>query len=76
MLEIKVNIVPFGIKEAKRELFDIKIWNKGDGSNEVGNYGYKITDNKTLEIKGDYDDFDRKRGALSLLKEILQKEGL
>jgi hypothetical protein len=76
MLEIKVNIVPFGIVEAKRELFDIQIWNKGDGSNEIGNYGYKITDNRTLEIKGDFDNFKRKRGSLSLLKEILTKEGM
>jgi hypothetical protein len=71
MLETKIYMVPFGIREAQRELYSIKIWNKGDGSNEVGNYGYEITDDKTLNITGDFDNFDRSKGALVLLKEIL-----
>lgn len=73
MLETKTYIIPFGIREAKKEIFKIKIWNKGTGSSETGNYGYKITDGKNLKIKGDFDNFDRSKGALILLKEILNK---
>lgn len=71
MLETKINLVPFGIREAQRELFSIRIWNKGDGSEEIGNYGYEITDDRTLKIEGEFDNFDRSQGALVLLKEIL-----
>jgi len=72
MLEVKIYMVPFGIREAQRELFSIKIWNKGHGSTDIGDYGYEITGDKDLEIKGDLDKYERKNGALVLLKEILE----
>lgn len=71
MLEVKVYMVPFGIREAQEEISSIRIWNKGNGNIEIGHYGYEITDSKGLKIEGNMDGFSRGEGALNLIKKIL-----
>lgn len=73
MLEINVKLVPFGIKDREREIARVTIWNKATGTRDFGNYGYKVVDSEDSEVSGDYDGFDRSKGALKLLHEILNE---
>lgn len=73
MLEVKVNLVPFGKRDLEREIGVIKIWNKGTGTERIGNYGYEIVSERGQVVQGDLDGFDRSEGALVLIKEILSE---
>lgn len=76
MLRVKIEIVPFGIESLKRDIFTGNVVNDGTGNNNIGNYEYDFVraDSVTAEsISGNLNGFDRDRGALSLLKNILNQ---
>jgi hypothetical protein len=72
MIEVKIDLVPFGDYEHVRQIGYIKIWNDGTGDVETGNYKYEICDDFYNIIKsGEYKNFKRAKGVYILLKEIL-----
>jgi len=72
MIEVKINLVPFGNYKQERQIGYIKIWNDDTGGIEVGNYGYEISDDYgRLVLSGEYKGFKRGKGIFLLLKEIL-----
>jgi hypothetical protein len=73
MLEIDIKLVPYGIKDREQIIGRITIWNDGTGTNEVGNYGYKIVTDGDKLHKGKYKGFMRRDGVLKLIKNILNK---
>lgn len=72
MIEVKINLVPFGNYKYEKQIGYIKIWNDGTGDVNVGNYGYEILNdyNELIEF-GEYKGFERSKGVFLLLKEIL-----
>jgi len=74
MIEVKINLVPFGQRNYERQIGFIKLWNDGTGNPETGNYKYEITNDRGLDIKGELKDFPRKEGAFTLIKEILNSQ--
>lgn len=72
MIEIKIDLVPFGFHSASRQIGFIKISNDGTGNAEIGNYRYEINDDyDRLIVSGEYKGFKRGKGIFLLLKEIL-----
>ena len=72
MIEVKINLVPFGRHESKRQIGYIKIWNDATGTAEIGNYGYEIqNDYGELIVSGEYKGHKRRAGIFVLLKDIL-----
>ena len=73
MLEINIKLVPYGIKDREHEISRVTIWNDATGTRDLGNYGYKIVDGEGTSLSGKLTKFPRKKGALKLLQEILNK---
>jgi hypothetical protein len=72
MLEIKIDLIPFGYIPKTKQIGLIKIWNDGRGTSELGDYGYEIIhENGDIIRAGEYKGFKRKDGVFNLLKEIL-----
>jgi hypothetical protein len=72
MIEIIVNLVPFGIRSRTRQIASMKIWNDATGDHETGNYGYKMMNEKGRVVSaGELKGFKRERGVQYLIKEIL-----
>jgi hypothetical protein len=73
MLEVKVNLVPLGIRSREKQIGYVKIWNDGTGSVKIGNYCYRIEneDEETI-AEGEYKNFPRlEKNVFHLLQEIL-----
>lgn len=71
MIEVKINITPFGVRQATREIAYIKIANVG-GDNDIANYISKVVldgEEKEIEIK----NFKRNRRVFALLYEVLKQ---
>lgn len=70
MVEVKVNIVPFGFKDLKKEIGSMKIINDGTHKKrpEYGNYVIKI-DDKEIKIT----DHKRSDGIWVLIKRALEE---
>jgi hypothetical protein len=75
MLRFTAEIVPFGMESVKRPIGTIEVANIG-GTTEVGNYKYVIQTEGEDEVTGVLKGFNRDRGAIELLREILNKESL
>lgn len=75
MIEVKINLIPFGMRERERQIGFVKIWNDGTGTLEVGNYKYEIhDDHDELIMTGEYKGFLRQdKTIFHLMKEILNK---
>jgi len=72
MIEVKINLVPYGVYDAAHQIGYIKIWNDATGTAEIGNYGYEIkNDYGDLIVSGEYKDHKRGAGIFILLKDIL-----
>lgn len=74
MLRITIDIIPFGIVEQRKTLYEIDIMNTGRGTHEKGQYVADIKGqekNKSVEIK--YFDRIQKYGALKLLKKVINQ---
>lgn len=82
MLEIKVDLIPFGIESNKKTLGSITIINNGTGTSIKGNYSYqiqqnKIGKNKVKIIEGVLLNYSRTKGSVfGLIREILNKENI
>jgi len=73
MIEVKINLVPFGMREGERQIGYIKLCNDGTGNTEFGNYRYEISDDSGVVISGSLRGFKRERNIFHLLKEVLDK---
>ena len=74
MIEVKINLIPFGDYKYEKQIGYIKIWNDGTGSYEIGNYGYEVIDEDGEVINsGQYKGFYRSKGVFLLLNEILDE---
>ncbi len=72
MLEVKINLVPFGDYSNEKQIGYIKIWNDGTGNVNIGNYRYEIIEEGGEIINsGQYKGFYRSKGVFLLLNEIL-----
>lgn len=76
MLRATLEIIPFGAESAKETISTIEIVNIGTNANrpDFGNYVFKIKNLSTgTIIENSVHNFDRSRGALALLKTVLDK---
>jgi len=74
MIDIRIDLVPFGFRKHTRQIGYIKIWNDATGTYEIGNYGYRIEDEEgNIVQSGEYKGFKRDKGIFLLLKEILNE---
>lgn len=75
MIEVKFNLVPFGIREHEKQIGFVKIWNDASGDHKIGNYKYEIHDeHDEFVLKGEYKNFPRlEKNVFHLLQEILNK---
>ena len=76
MLSIDVNLHPYGDSRLKKTLHTVVIVNTGEGTPEMGEYKAKIYtfpegDGEVEMVYARLGGFDRSRGALALLYEIL-----
>ena len=72
MIEVKINLVPFGQHEFTKQIGYIKIWNDGAGNYEIGSYGYEIIDEDGEVLKsGKYKNFQRSKGVFVLINAVL-----
>lgn len=78
MLRVIVELVPHGIEGAKHVIAKGEIINNGQGDFETGNYTYTLCSPPSRlhpqEVKesGTLQGFDRSRGSLELLMEVLK----
>ena len=75
MLKVTVELVPFGLEDVRRTISVIEIANIG-GTREFGDYRYTIKSDRCGEVEGSLEKFDRNKGAIELLRVILNKEQL
>jgi len=75
MIDVKINMIPYGIKIAEHEICSIKIVNDGTGNKEIGNYIVNIKEsggfsnrNYNLYIEDHY----RADGIMELLRKIIE----
>lgn len=74
MIVITVEIWPFGYKDNRRTLSTAHIWNDGTGTNEIGNYGYRVFDeNNKIINKGVIKNYPRRLMVWNLIYRILRK---
>ena len=76
---VTIELIPYGNKRKKKKIGELYIVNNGSGNSILGNYDFEI---KGLELdsngkvvrwhKGSLKGFDRGRGHLALLKEVLK----
>jgi hypothetical protein len=71
MLDITIDLVPFGLEPRRKNIARVKIWNDASGTFEIGNYGYRLTLDDGSKIEGEYKGFKREKGVFHLMKEIL-----
>ncbi len=72
MLDVTINLIPYGDAAFSREIVNIIITNDMTGTPERGNY-WVLINGVDYEVK----DFDRTRGALALVGEVAKAwEGL
>lgn len=72
MLEIKIDLVPYGCQDMRKRIGFLRIWNDGTGTYKNGNYGYEVIDEfKETIAAGEFKNFGRDKGVFSLVKEIL-----
>jgi len=73
MLEIKIDLVPFGREAGRRTIGTVRIANDGTGDGVMGNYKYTLAD-EAAEITGELKKFKRIKGnAFHLLRDVLIK---
>lgn len=78
MIRITAEVWPFGFKEDKKDIFELKISNDGTGSYSMGNYKYSFSSNSGgeyyKELSGKITSFPRRHpaGVLRLLYLVLR----
>ena len=72
MFRVTIEIVPFGDETKKRTLY--KIEGANIGTDAFDHADYEVTSESERGIvQLDIEDFDRKKGILKLVKEIIKK---
>lgn len=72
MLEIKIDLVPYGNEKFRRNIGKIEIANDGTGDFKIGNYKYKLVDGSVI-ISGELKDHNRMQSVFRLLQSVLNK---
>ena len=72
MLNITIDLVPYGDEEFRRSIGSITIFNDGTGNALVGNYKYKLSDD-TGNITGELKGHERGKSVFHILKDVLDK---
>lgn len=73
MIDIKINIIPFGQTELTRLVGAVHIANDGTGTRTKGNYRYKIVHKGRVYREGTIKGFPRKqKNSVWLLKMVLE----
>lgn len=73
MIDIKINMMPFGQQEYLRLLGAIHISNDGTGTLTKGNYKYKIVHKGRVYRTGEIKGFPRRqKNVIWLLKRVLE----
>lgn len=73
MIDIKINMTPFGVKEFSKLLGAIHISNDGTGTLTKGNYKYKLVHKGRVYRRGEIKEFPRqKKNVMWLLKMVLE----
>ena len=70
MLDVKIDLVPFGDESMRNEIIHIVITNDGTGNPEIGNYNVEISKPFAHSHKFTIKSYDRSRGILALIGEI------
>lgn len=75
MLEVKIDLVPFGDRTRTKQIGYVKIWNDGTGDRSVGNYKYRVHDEEdAFVMEGEYRGFKRlEKTVFHLMRDILNK---
>jgi len=81
MIEMKVDLIPFGMDEGRKKIGTCKIINKGTSRSPLlGNYEFEIVhinyDGKETKIKGEIKKFERMKGIFELLKRVIEKSNI
>ncbi len=73
MLRIRVEIVPVGVEANATEIGEVIIINTGKGDTSHGAYTYSIKESNpgVQQRCGEIHSFDRCKGAMALLHEVL-----
>jgi len=75
MLEVKIDLVPYGVRDWTKQIGYVKIWNDATGNHDVGNYGFEVRDEDNTVIRtGEYKGHKREDSVFHLLKDILNQE--
>lgn len=69
MLEIKVNLIPYGDRSLERTIESLIIYNDGTGRADYGNYVVKYKGKEVATVKNHY----RPLGSLELLRRALNE---
>ena len=70
MIEVKINIVPYGNRFYEENIYTIQICNDGTGTIDYGNYKYEILGG-IVTPKGKVKHHKRADGVLELLRLVL-----
>jgi len=72
MLEVKVDLIPFGQEKHRRTIASMTIINDGTGTHDVGNYKYTLKDRSKIR-RGTLKKHHRRESVFQLIKKILYK---
>ena len=73
MIEISVNLIPYGDRTNEVSIGKITVINDGTGTSAIGNYKVIVEDCRGKVSKFKIDDFERNKGAFNLMELILKK---
>lgn len=75
MLEVKIDLVPWGDRTLTKQIGYAKIWNDATGTVETGNYGFEVRDEGgDIVTRGEYKGHKRTDSVFHLLRDILNQE--
>lgn len=75
MIVVKVELWPYGLKQAKSSIGEIRIWNTGTGDWLSSDYLGTIKYEDESEKKASVNKFRRELGAFKLISRFLKKFG-
>lgn len=71
MLDVTVDLVPFGFESVRRKIGGIRVVNDATGSDDIGHYDITVMFEHGEDKHFRLEDFPRKFGWVALLYEIL-----
>ncbi len=78
-LKITVELIPRGDEKSKRKIGELFIVNDGSGTQELGNYKFRLEETPVeggfrIQHCGEYKNHKRRNGCWSLIGEILKSD--